>query len=297
VTAAAVLGFLCAALGVAGSALLAAEPRAAGRARRLSQGAAPSGGPRLLRLLIRAGRRLRPAGGVPPRDLEARIAAAGRPGGLGPRELVAAKSAAAVIGGLVAALLFTAAPGRLGMALALAAPAGAFFGPDLWLLRRARERSRRMRRELPALLDLLRLSVEAGRSLPAALGEVGERTRGPLAAEWRTVGREVSLGVPLDRALGEMTLRAPLPEVRALVAALGRARRHGAPLAQTLAAQARDARFALAQGAREEAARAGPKIQLVVALLLVPSVLLLVAAALIAALVGERGAGEAALPL
>jgi tight adherence protein C len=292
-----VLSFLCVALGVTGSALVAGAPSAVGRARRRSQGAATSGGPRLLRLLIRAGRRLRPAGAVPPRDLQARIAAAGRPGGLGSRELVAAKSAAAVIGGLVAALLFTAAPGRLGVVLALAAPAGGFFAPDLWLVRRARERSRRMRRELPALLDLLRLSVEAGRSLPAALGEVGARTRGPLAAEWRTVGREVSVGVPLDRALGEMTLRAPLPEVRALVAALGRARRHGAPLAETLAAQAREARFALARRAREDAARAGPKIQLVVALLLVPSVLLLVAAALIAALVGERGAGDAALPL
>ena len=41
---------------------------------------------------------------------------------------------------------------------------------------------------------------------------------------------------------------------------------------------------------KEDAARAGPKIQLVVALLLVPSVLLLVAAALIAALVGSGGA-------
>ena len=62
--------------------------------------------------------------------------------------------------------------------------------------------------------------------------------------------------------------------------ALERARRHGAPLADTLAAQARDAALALAARVQEDAARAGPKIQLVVALLLVPSVLLLVAAAL-----------------
>jgi tight adherence protein C len=68
------------------------------------------------------------------------------------------------------------------------------------------------------------------------------------------------------------------------VAALNRAARHGAPLADTLAGQARAARFALARRIREDAARAGPKIQLVVALLLVPSVLLLVAAALAAAL-------------
>jgi tight adherence protein C len=95
-----------------------------------------------------------------------------------------------------------------------------------------------------------------------------------------------------------MAERAPLAEVQALVAALERARRHGVPLADTLQAQARDARFALARHAREEAARAGPKIQLVVALLLVPSVLLLVAAALLAALLAPGGsAGGQVLPL
>jgi tight adherence protein C len=91
-----------------------------------------------------------------------------------------------------------------------------------------------------------------------------------------------------------MEARLPLPEIRTLVAALERSRRHGAPLGGTLAAQAREARFALARRVREEAARAGPKIQLVVALLLVPSVLLLVAAALAAALL--NGGGRA-LPL
>jgi tight adherence protein C len=81
-----------------------------------------------------------------------------------------------------------------------------------------------------------------------------------------------------------MRRRLPLPEVSALVAALDRARRHGAPLGATLAGQARDARLSLRRRVQEDAARAGPKIQLVVALLLVPSVLLLVAAALASAL-------------
>jgi tight adherence protein C len=94
----------------------------------------------------------------------------------------------------------------------------------------------------------------------------------------------VALGVPLAEALGGMEARLPLPEIHALVGALERARRHGAPLAATLAAQARAARFTLARRIRDDAARAGPKIQLVVALLLVPSVLLLVAAALASAL-------------
>jgi tight adherence protein C len=251
-------------------------------------------GPRLLRALAHLGRRLRSTRAPAPRDLEARIAAAGRPGGLGAREVMAAKLAAAVGGGVIAAILSTAAPGRLGAALVVTGPVAGFLAPDVWLARRAADRARRVRAELPALLDLLRVSVEAGSSLPKALREVGARTGGPLAAEWRAVGREVALGVPLEAALRGTVERLPLPEVRSLMAALERARRHGAPLADTLSAQARDAGFALARRAREEAARAGPKIQLVVALLLVPSVLLLVAAALVAALLDGGGA---ALPV
>jgi tight adherence protein C len=97
----------------------------------------------------------------------------------------------------------------------------------------------------------------------------------------------VALGVPLAHALERVETRVPLPEVTALHAALARAHRHGAPLGETLAAQAREARLARRRRIEEEAARAGPKIQLVVALLLVPSVLLLVAAALASAMLGS----------
>jgi tight adherence protein C len=136
------------------------------------------------------------------------------------------------------------------------------------------------------MLDLLRVSVQAGLPLTAALGAVGRRSGGPLAAEWRRVGREVELGVSSRAAVRRMVARIPTPEVIALVGALERATRHGAPLSETLAAQAREARHSRRRRIQEEAAKAGPKIQLVVALLLVPSVLLLVAAALASALLG-----------
>jgi tight adherence protein C len=247
---------------------------------------------RVLVLLAASGRLLRPPGA--PADLRGRIEAAGRPAGLGVRELMAAKLAAALLGGIAAVSLAALAPGRLGVVVAPLAPVAAFLAPDIWLGRLAAERARRVRRDLPALLDILRVTIEAGGSLAWALKAVGERAEGPLASEWRAVASEVSLGVPLGAALDGLAARLPQPEIRSFVAALGRASRHGAPLADTLAGQAGAARFALARRIREDAARAGPKIQLVVALLLVPSVLLLVAAALAAALVG----GEAgALPL
>jgi tight adherence protein C len=242
-----------------------------------------SGRMTLLSLCVSLGRRLRP-GVAAPRDLESRIAAAGAPGGLAVREAMALKLGSAVVGALCGVPFGALLPGRLGIVAIAAAPVAGFMAPDLWLSRRARTRADAIRRELPAMLDLLRVSVESGLSLGAALGEVGHRARGPLAREWSAVGRECALGVPLSAALAGLVRRVPLPEVEALASALSRAARHGAPLAATLEAQARDARLARRRRIQEQAAKAAPKIQLVVALLLVPSVLLLVAAALAAAL-------------
>jgi len=232
------------------------------------------------------------AGRATPRDLEQRIAAAGRPGGLGSRDVMAAKLAAAVCAGVSGTLPAAVAPGRLGVVVTLAAPVAGFLAPDLWLARRAAARAQAVRRVLPEMLDLLRVTVDTGASLSAALGEVGARASGPLASEWRAVSREVTLGIPLERALEAMQQRLPQSEIRALCAALERSRRHGAPLGRTLAGQARDTRVALRRHLQEEAAKAGPKIQLVVALMLVPSVLLMVAAALAAALLGSGGLPE-----
>src|SRR5690606_17543826 len=137
----------------------------------------------------------------PPAGLTERIAAAGTPLGLGVREVMGLKATAALAGACGGALLGAVAPGRLGILLAAAGPAGGFLAPDLWLARRARGRARAVRRDLPGLLDLLRVSVEAGASPAAALGDVGSRARGPLAAEWRAVARQVELGVPFAAAL------------------------------------------------------------------------------------------------
>src|SRR5204863_4231776 len=135
--------------------------------------------------------------------------AAGEPGGLGVRELMAAKLAAALAAAPAGLALGALAPGRLGLLVVPGTPAALFLAPDLWLARRAAERARRVRRDLPAMLDLLRVAVESGLSLGAALGAVGERTSGPLAREWRSVGREVYLGVPLAASLAGLVRRAP----------------------------------------------------------------------------------------
>jgi tight adherence protein C len=166
----------------------------------------------------------------------------------------------------------------------LAGPAAGFLAPGLALDRRARRRRTAMERELADIAELLRVAVDAGLPPMRALGEVGRRHPGLLARELRRAEHQTLLGVGHEQALADLVGRAPAAGVAHLTAALARSARHGAPLAPALHAIAADARSERAREIRERAARAAPKVQLVVALLLVPAVLLLVAAALTTAL-------------
>jgi tight adherence protein C len=202
-------------------------------------------------------------------------------------EVVSLKAGAAVAALLGVLPLAPALPGRLGWAAVVAAPLAGLHAPEIVLRRRARRRAARMDAELPDVLDLLRVAVGAGAPPGRALAEVGRRHPGELAAELGEAARRESLGVPREESLRELRRRAPAPAIGALTAAIARSARHGAPLDEPLAALAADARARHARAAAEAAARAAPKIQLIVALVLVPAVLALVAAGLIPALAGR----------
>jgi tight adherence protein C len=218
----------------------------------------------------------------PPKGLAARIAAAGMNASV--QDVMAVKAGSGLAGVAAAMAIVPVAPGRTGVLLLAAAPAAGFLAPDIAVRRRTRRRARRMEGEIADVLDLLRVAVAAGLTPGRALAEVGRRHPGLLAAELRRAAACVALGVPRATTYEELERRCPAAGVPALIAALRRADRHGAPLAPTLAAEAVAARARAAQRAAEGAARAAPQIQLVVALLLVPAVLLLVAAALLPAI-------------
>jgi tight adherence protein C len=220
----------------------------------------------------------------PPVDLARRIQAAGLPASVGVADVMAVKAGGALVALLAAGAPVTALPGRLGPVLALVAPAAGFLAPDLALRRRTGRRARAMAAELPAVLELLGVAVGAGLTPARALGEVGRRRHGALAAELRAAATRIELGLPRAEALAGLEARCPVADVGRLVSALERTEGHGAPLGPALAALAVDARARRTQRLRERAARAAPKIQLVVALLLVPAVMLVVGAALAGAL-------------
>ncbi len=213
--------------------------------------------------------------------LSARIARAGLADRISPASLLAAKAAGAVAGALWSGVLAPAAPGRLAWIVAAALPPAGFLVPDAWLEHRARGRLRALRARLPDALDLLAVGTAAGRSPLAGLAELGAG-EGPLARELAMLAAETSCGLAQGEALESLRRRAPVREVAAMCGVIERSRRYGSPLADQLREQATALRGVQRRRIEEQAARAAPKIQLAVALLLVPSVLLMIAAGLLA---------------
>lgn len=197
-------------------------------------------------------------------------------------ELLPAKVVGALGGGLAALLAVPAAPGRTAILVALGLPLAGFLVPDVLRERRARRRHRRLVAALPDALDLLAVSAGSGRGPAAGLEQLAKAGEGPLAEELRLTTAELSCGTPLGEALRSLRTRVPGPELARLAASIERSRQLGSPLADQLRRQATALRRDSRREVEDRAARAAPKIQLVVALVLVPSVLLMITAGLIA---------------
>ncbi len=214
--------------------------------------------------------------------LPRRLERAGWAGRVEPRGVVAAKLAGGAAGVLVAIASVPVLATRLGIVVVAVLAAAGFLAPDALLERAARRRRARFVAALPDALDMLAVGAASGRDPASGLAEIAAGSPGPLAAELSRAIAEVDCGRPLRDAIDELRVRIPGAEVGALAAALERSRTYGSPLAEQLHLQATALRRDARRRIEERAARSAPKIQLVVALVLVPSVLLTIVAAIIA---------------
>lgn len=215
------------------------------------------------------------------RRAEARILEAGRPERLEAGPLLLATlglSAATALGALASAA------GLLPAAVPLLAAVAAL-SPWLWLGRRAEERKRGIARELPFVLDLLTLVVEAGNDLLTGLARVAERMpAGPLRDELRQALRELRMGRSKGEVFRDLAERTGSKELARMSAAILQADRMGAPVGESLrvlAGQILSERFLLAE---KKAAEAPVKILFPLVAFIFPAVFLVLFAPIALAL-------------
>ena len=157
-------------------------------------------------------------------------------------------------------------------ALTLAAGAMGLFGPGILLSGRATRRRDAITTELPDMVDLLTVSIEAGLALEAALSRVSERGDGPLAVEIRRTLSEISLGRPRREALRALSERTDAPAIVALVNSLNHADQSGMELGPVLRAQSDQVRMKRRQRAEETAMKAPTKMLFPLIVFIFPSI-------------------------
>jgi tight adherence protein C len=171
-------------------------------------------------------------------------------------------------------LLLLSNDGRLpllGIMLMLVSFALGIVGPLLWLRRRARARKTAIWKSLADAFDLVTVSVEAGLGLDAALRQVSQKLRGPLADEIGQMLREVGMGRPRREALEDLAERTDVPEVTTFVNAVIQAEQLGTSLGRVLRAQAMTLRVRRRQRAEEMARKAPVKLVFPLVLCVMPS--------------------------
>ena len=148
--------------------------------------------------------------------------------------------------------------------------------PVTILKSRARRRLERIEIELPELIDLLVVTLEAGLSFNAALLRSVERMRGPLGDEIRLALREHNLGLEMEGAFQNLLDRCDAPAVRAFVRAVNQGESLGISIAQVMRELAADLRIRRRQIIEEKAQKAPIKILFPLCFLILPSVFIVV---------------------
>jgi len=205
-----------------------------------------------------------------------RLELAGNPRGMDPTVFWAARFIVAIVlGGLMIFLMTVGVPtwswGRKLLVVSFFVLFG-FFLPELLLTSRIQRRQKSIRRAMPDALDLLTICVEAGLGFDGAMSKVYEKWDNELALAFGRVLREIQLGKLRRDALRDMADRMGVAEMTSFVAAVIQSEQLGVSMSKVLHIQAEQMRIKRRQIAEEEAHKAPIKMLVPMAILIFPSI-------------------------
>ena len=209
--------------------------------------------------------------------LESRLKRAGYPAGLTQRKFIQRETGFVVLGIIVLLFCFLIDELIIGVGLGLLLA----FWMQVWLTNTGLRRSQQIDRDLPDFLDVLSVTVRSGMSFRPAVERVSSFHEGPLAEEMRGAIYSMRLGVTRRDAFIAARDNSRSENVAIFVSAFLQAEELGTPLADALVDISSEIRRERAQQVRRAAARAQPKIAMVVTTMILPATLILILGSLI----------------
>lgn len=206
--------------------------------------------------------------------LTRKLMLAGYPGNLSAAEFIALRYSLLVIFPITSFMisLFSGIrPVKMGLIL-LAAGLLGYFIPDIFLKIKYISRQDEIRRQLPDVLDLLTVSVEAGLGFDAAIAKVVEKMDGALPKELGRLLQEIKMGKPRREALKDLNDRIGVDGVNNFVSAVIQADHLGVSMGNVLRIQSKDSREKRRQQAQEKAMKAPVKMVLPLVFFIFPTI-------------------------
>lgn len=155
-----------------------------------------------------------------------------------------------------------------------------FIGPSYTLEKMSTSRGEKIVKELPSVLDLLVIAVEAGLGLDAAIKRVTRElfySCPIMANELTMLTLELKLGVAREQALRNMAGRTGVDEVSSLVTMLIQADRFGVSIARSIRVYSDEMRTKRRQLAEEKAAKIPLKLLFPVLFMIFPAIMAVMA--------------------
>jgi tight adherence protein C len=217
-----------------------------------------------------------------PFDLNSRIneqlVLAGTPVGWDPERVVALKiigGVAGLVGGiLLAALLPIAALLKVGFVVLFTLIGYVLPGAQVSTMAAKRQRS--IQKQLPDVMDLLTISVEAGLGFDAALSQVTKNVPGPLAEEIGRLLQEIQIGSSRAEAFRHLGDRTNVPELQSFTLSMIQADLFGVSIANVLRAQSKELRQKRRQRAEELAQKIPVKLLFPMIFLVLPALFVII---------------------
>lgn len=162
--------------------------------------------------------------------------------------------------------------------------------PFFILNRKIKSRRRSMVRDLPDVLDLLTVSVEAGLGFDGALHKLSEKMKGALVEEFSRLLNEIRVGVPRRNALVAMAGRCNLEDVSVFTTSLVQADQLGVGIGNVLRVQSAAMREKRRQRAQAAAMKAPVKMLLPLVMFIFPTIFVILLGPAVIQLIASFGA-------
>ena len=166
--------------------------------------------------------------------------------------------------------------GTFGLVIALVGAAIGFIAPEFVINSRVRGRKDEMKTDLPNVLDLLCVCVEAGLGFDQALVKLNERMSGPLVDEFSLLLHEMRIGQSRSAALKNLAERVDSPDVGQFARAIIQADQLGISLSRILKVQSQDMRVRRQLAAEEKAMKAPVKMLFPTVIFIFPAMFLVI---------------------